>query len=117
MQYQPKPGLYEIESDGMGRQVTAPDGVEFMVSEDAFHALFEVASAPTPDEPPAPDAPADDAPADYLEVAEGANGEFYWHKQAANGRIISSSGEGFTRKFDAERAAERANPGVPLRAS
>lgn len=46
---------------------------------------------------------------DRLEVVQGGDGQFYWHRQAANGRLISSGGEGFTRKPDAWRAAYRAN--------
>ena len=35
--------------------------------------------------------------------------EYYWYRTAMNGEIISS-GEGYTRRVDAERAAKRANP-------
>lgn len=46
---------------------------------------------------------------DKLEVIEGGNGQFYWHRQAANGKLIASGGEGFTRREDALRAGYRAN--------
>jgi uncharacterized protein YegP (UPF0339 family) len=46
---------------------------------------------------------------DELEVYRGRDGQWYWHRTAANGRHVSDSGEGFTRKFSAKRAARRAN--------
>lgn len=46
---------------------------------------------------------------DVLEVFESPDGGWRWHRQAANGEILSS-GEGFTRERDAWRAAYRANP-------
>lgn len=38
-----------------------------------------------------------------------ADGQFYWHRKAPNGEIISH-GEAHTRERDAIRAARRANP-------
>lgn len=46
---------------------------------------------------------------DVLEVFESPDAGWHWHRQAANGEILSS-GEGFTRERDAWRAAYRANP-------
>lgn len=38
-----------------------------------------------------------------------ADGQFYWHRKAPNGEIISS-GEGHPRRYNAFRAVRRANP-------
>lgn len=35
---------------------------------------------------------------------------WYWHVKSANNQIIASSGESFTRKWSAKRAALRAFP-------
>lgn len=37
-----------------------------------------------------------------------------WREWAANGRIVSESGEAYTRKGDAHEAAERENPGAVI---
>jgi len=47
--------------------------------------------------------------ADTVTVYQGPAGAWYWHRQAANGEIISESGESYTRHSDAWRAADRAN--------
>jgi uncharacterized protein YegP (UPF0339 family) len=47
---------------------------------------------------------------DEVDVYEDASGEFRWRRQAGNERIISDSSESYTRREDAERAAQRANP-------
>lgn len=36
--------------------------------------------------------------------------QHYWRRVSANGQVIASGGEGFTREPDAWRAARRANP-------
>jgi uncharacterized protein YegP (UPF0339 family) len=35
-----------------------------------------------------------------LEIYEDAKGEWRWRLKSANGRIIATSGEGYTRKSD-----------------
>ncbi len=45
---------------------------------------------------------------DKIEIFQDKAGEWRWHRQAANGEIIASSGEGYTRQEDAQRAADRA---------
>lgn len=47
---------------------------------------------------------------DTLEIYIDAAEEWRWRRQAPNGQIISVSGEGYTRRGDAEEAARRANP-------
>jgi uncharacterized protein YegP (UPF0339 family) len=44
---------------------------------------------------------------DRTEVYEDAAGGWRWRRIAANNEIIADSGEAYTRKADAERAAER----------
>jgi uncharacterized protein YegP (UPF0339 family) len=39
-----------------------------------------------------------------LKVFQGEDGEWHWHRQAANGEIVAS-GEGHSRRADAVRAA------------
>ena len=46
---------------------------------------------------------------DRLEVFQGEDGQWYWHRVAPNGEQISH-GEAYTRKDDAETGALRANP-------
>jgi uncharacterized protein YegP (UPF0339 family) len=45
---------------------------------------------------------------DRVEVYRDDAGEWRWRKVAANGEIIATSGEGYTRKWSARRAARRA---------
>lgn len=42
-----------------------------------------------------------------FEIYTDDGGEFRWRAKAANGLIIADSGEGYTRKEDAERAKDR----------
>lgn len=51
---------------------------------------------------------------DVVNVYEAGDG-WRWHRHAANGKIVAESGEAYTRKADAQEAAERVNPGVELR--
>jgi len=44
---------------------------------------------------------------DKAEVYRAANGEWSWRLKAANGRIICTPGEQFTRRRDAVRSACR----------
>lgn len=44
---------------------------------------------------------------DRTEIYEDSSGEWRWRRKARNGEIIATSGEGYTRKDDAERAALR----------
>lgn len=46
--------------------------------------------------------------ADRTVVFQDKAGEWRWRRQAANGEIIATSGESYTRLADAERAASRA---------
>lgn len=41
-----------------------------------------------------------------IEVFEAADG-WRWHLKAANGEIVADSGESYTTRYDAVRAAER----------
>ncbi len=43
-----------------------------------------------------------------FEVYEDSAGEWRWRGIAGNGEIIADSSEGYTRKYDAERARDRA---------
>lgn len=46
-------------------------------------------------------------PNDRTEIYQDSNGQWRWRRVAANNEPIASSGESFTRKHDAERAARR----------
>lgn len=50
---------------------------------------------------------------DKLEVYRSDHdGDWHWHRQAANGEIIAQ-GEGYTRREDARTGALRANHDIP----
>lgn len=49
-----------------------------------------------------------------VKVYRDVGGQWRWSRLAANGRIISDSGEGYTRRWSAKRAAKRANPGIRI---
>lgn len=51
----------------------------------------------------------------YVELFEDAAGAWRWRERAANGQVISTSGESFTRRWSARRAAKNAHPGVEIR--
>jgi hypothetical protein len=44
---------------------------------------------------------------DKTELFQGADGLWRWRVQAANGQIIASSGESYSSKWNAKRAAKR----------
>lgn len=52
--------------------------------------------------------------ADRLKVFLDDSGAYRWHKIAANGKLIASSGESFSSAWNATRAAIRANPDAEL---
>ena len=45
--------------------------------------------------------------ADVWEIYEDRAGGWRWRRTAANGRIIATSGEGYTRHWSARRAMRR----------
>ena len=51
---------------------------------------------------------------DTVQVFQDGAGGYRWRRVAPNNEIISS-GESFTRRHDAVRAAKRANPDVEVR--
>ena len=48
---------------------------------------------------------------DTVEVFRDNAGEWRWHRQAANGRIVAASGEGFQDRGYAIESAQQYNPG------
>lgn len=46
---------------------------------------------------------------DTIRIFKDSAGEFRWQRRAGNGEVVSH-GEGHTRRWDAQRAAQRANP-------
>lgn len=48
-----------------------------------------------------------------VEVFPGADGKWYFHTKARNGRVLDRS-QGYTRKWTAKTGAKRAYPGVPV---
>lgn len=44
---------------------------------------------------------------DVTQIYQDAAGEWRWRRLAENSEIIADSGEGYTRREDAERAASR----------
>ncbi len=42
-----------------------------------------------------------------LEIYEDAKGEYRWRLKSSNGRIIATSGEGYTRKSDCIEAQRK----------
>lgn len=52
---------------------------------------------------------------DKLEIYEDEAGEWRWRRvDSGNGKIVSTSGEGFVEKSYATVSATELNPGVPL---
>ncbi len=49
---------------------------------------------------------------DTVEVFKSADGDWWWHRKAANGEIVSDSGEGYERPGYAVHAALRANKDI-----
>ena len=50
-------------------------------------------------------------PADLIYVWRGVDGRsWYWRRVAANGRGVAIGGEAYARRWNARRAAKRANP-------
>jgi len=43
-----------------------------------------------------------------IEIYRDDAGEYRWRLRAANGELVATAGEGFTREADAERAAATA---------
>ena len=39
-----------------------------------------------------------------IEIYQGADKKWYWRFRAANGRIIADGSEGYSRKYNAQRA-------------
>jgi uncharacterized protein YegP (UPF0339 family) len=48
-----------------------------------------------------------------VKVFKGVDGNWWWHAQAANNKIVARD-EGFTERNDAIEAVERVFPGVPI---
>lgn len=44
---------------------------------------------------------------DVIEVLQAKDLQWYWHRRAANGRIVADSGQRFKRKWSAKRSAKR----------
>ena len=42
-----------------------------------------------------------------FDTHQGADGQWFWHLKAPNGKVIADGAEGYTRKADAERAIAR----------
>jgi uncharacterized protein len=51
---------------------------------------------------------------DNVDVYEDAAGEWRWRRHAANGEIVSTSGEGYTHFQHAVEMATRLNPDAAL---
>ena len=49
---------------------------------------------------------------DYVEVFQGDDDQWRWHRRATNNEIASTSGEGFIDKAYAEESARRYNADV-----
>jgi uncharacterized protein YegP (UPF0339 family) len=48
-------------------------------------------------------------------VFQGQSGLFYWHRLERNGRITQDGSQGYSRKWNAQRAAKRACGDAPVR--
>lgn len=113
-QYRVKPGV-TFDAD----ETTGADGVKtylvhandgqsegMEVTAEQFETYFE--------EIPGDDAQAQDARV-RVQAYEDEGGKWRWRKLAGNGSIVASSGESFSSRQHAERAAQATNPGVTLR--
>lgn len=50
-----------------------------------------------------------------VEVWQGKQQLWWWHRKAGNNRIVSDCGEGYTRRSHCLRMAKELNPGVKIR--
>ena len=48
------------------------------------------------------------------EVYRGKDAQWYWRLRSANGRIVATGAEGYTRKADAGRAAKKFLRGITV---
>lgn len=56
--------------------------------------------------------------ADFIEVYQDRHlllRRWRWRRVAGNGKIVADSGQGYTRKASAIRAAEKVAPGLEIR--
>lgn len=44
---------------------------------------------------------------DVIEIHQAIDGQWFWHRRSANGRIVADSGQRYRRKWNARRAAHR----------
>jgi uncharacterized protein YegP (UPF0339 family) len=49
-----------------------------------------------------------------VEIYRRKDGHYGWRRKSANNNITATSGEGYTRKADVQRAAKKQNPGLPV---
>lgn len=52
---------------------------------------------------------------DVVNVYEDSSGQWRWHRKAANGMVVSESGESYVTRSGAVQAAARTNPLLPVR--
>jgi len=50
-----------------------------------------------------------------IHIYKDTSGEWRWREVAANGRIISDSGEGYRTKWGVKRAVRRSRPDLPVK--
>lgn len=55
------------------------------------------------------------AHADHVDVYKDRNQEWRWRRQAGNGEVIATSGEGYKRRSHAIEMAVHLNPEIPLK--
>jgi uncharacterized protein YegP (UPF0339 family) len=53
----------------------------------------------------------------HAETYERRDGNYGWRRVSANGNITATGGEGYRTEEGARRAAERENPGLPIKKS
>lgn len=49
-----------------------------------------------------------------VEIFQGKDGSYFWHKKAGNGEVVTTAGEGFPTPYGALISARRENPELPV---
>lgn len=52
---------------------------------------------------------------DLVRIFKDSSGEWRWHRQSENGRIVSEGGEGYANRKDVEDMARSLNAGSAVR--
>ncbi|MGQ0670425.1 MAG: YegP family protein [Actinomycetota bacterium] len=123
---EPGGDLIVVTAFGHKARITAADEVELLTGPGSQPEVFEPPEPPAEpseaqeDLPPLQESVAPEAVTeaegdpDFFELFKGTNRQWYFHRKAANGEVVSAS-EGYSRRKDAAQEAERQADGLEVR--